>query len=306
MKTSPSSWRKLITLVWFINVFFQAQAQLSSREPKFEMKASVTYDQQALNWSIGGQANAGNEVNVLSELKWKRVRATGLDFEGKGKVWKGLFFRTDFSRAFIISGNVTDTDFGKDNRKDTVFHDSFNSNKGSSASFDFCIGYQFRLYKKHLASLDVGYTSSSQLLYLLRDFGNVQGDMRSTYKTKWNGLIVGCGLNLMITKKISLLEQLSYRQLTYGAAANWNLVEEFEHPVSFRHRAKGYSIANSLSLFYKVRTHVSLFIAFEYSLWRTGKGTDTLYRTNGEISITRLNGVNRTSIGMSTGVYCSF
>ena len=109
-----------------------------------------------------------------------------------------------------------------------------------------------------------------------------------------------------INKKLELETQLSYYQLNYHAKANWNLIAEFQHPVSFTHSAKGYALTSKLNLSYTVTARTSLLLGGTYSYWTTGKGTDTLYLANGNINTTILNGVNRNGYGVTFGIQLTF
>ncbi|CAM3890483.1 hypothetical protein MUGA111182_15805 [Mucilaginibacter galii] len=44
----------------------------------------------------------------------------------------------------------------------------------------------------------------------------------------------------------------------YSAKANWNLVSEFEHPLSFQHNAEGYGIQASGTLNTKLSDLITL------------------------------------------------
>jgi hypothetical protein len=282
-----------------------AHSQNQSKKPKFILDASSGYYTENFNWSIAGNI-IDRYVNILSELRWKKTKGVQLNINGGYNVWKGLFVKGNLSKAFITSGKVSDTDFGKDNRRDTLFHDSFNSDQGNITSWDAGIGYKISIAKKYSLAPFVGYGNNSQSLFVLRDYGNVTGNLKSTYDTKWNGLTMGLSFIIPIHEKIIITAQSTYEQLNYSAKANWNLIEDFEHPVSFRHKAKGYGLQNNTGVQYVLNEKISLSLNGQLGHWITGKGTDTLYRTSGEVNVTQLNRVHRNSGAIGAGIQISF
>lgn len=191
--------------------------------------------------------------------------------------------RSDLSKTFITSDEVSDTDFSKANRQDTSFHDVFNGDKGAVISCSAAAGYTIYFLKKNTIAPFAGYRHDSQSLYMLRDNGNVQGDLKSTYQTKWNGPFTGLDLEIWVYKKLAAQGRITYHQVQYAAKANWNLIENFKHPVSFEHHAKGYGLVTDIDLEYLVGKKISAILRIVYGYWTTGKGTDTLYHTNGDI-----------------------
>jgi hypothetical protein len=212
----------------------------------------------------------------------------------------------NLSNAFITSGKVSDTDFGKDNRQDTLFHDTFNSDQGNITSWATGVGYKIPIVKKYSVAPFVGYGINTQNLFVLRDYGNVTGNLKSTYDTKWKGLTMGLSFIIPVHERIKITAQSTYRQLNYSAKANWNLIEDFEHPVSFRHKAKGYGVQNSIGVQYLFNRNIAVSLNGQIGHWITGKGTDTLYRTNGEVNVTQLNRVHRNSATLGAGIQISF
>src|SRR5262249_13035077 len=159
-----------------------------------------------------------------------------------------------------------------DNRRDTLFHDVFDANKGGAISYSLAIGYKIRVFGKHAIAPFIGYGNDAQLLYLLRDNGNVQGDLKSSYKTKWNGAFAGLDIRFYIDKKLAVTGQISYHATRYSAKADWNLITDFKHPVSFRHDANGYGIVTEAGLTYLASGKLSIVLTVSNGHWTTGKG----------------------------------
>ena len=85
----------------------------------------------------------------------------------------------------------------------------------------------------------------------------------------------------------------AYHQVTLTGTADWNLIDNFQHPVSFRDHADGFGVVPSLVLLYRLRSHWSVFAHGSYGYWRTGTGVDELYLSNGQTSLTQYNGARR-------------
>jgi hypothetical protein len=282
-----------------------AHSQNQPKNPKFNLDVSSAYYTENFNWSIAGNIN-DRYVNILSELRWRKIKGVQLNINGEYDFWKGLFAKGNLSKAFITSGKVSDTDFGKDNRQDTLFHDTFNSDQGNITSWATGVGYKIPIVKKYSVAPFVGYGINTQNLFVLRDYGNVTGNLKSTYDTKWKGLTMGLSFIIPVHERIKITAQSTYRQLNYSAKANWNLIEDFEHPVSFRHKAKGYGVQNSIGVQYLFNRNIAVSLNGQIGHWITGKGTDTLYRTNGEVNVTQLNRVHRNSATLGAGIQISF
>ncbi len=284
---------------FYLPVCLNAQGTINH---KLKLEACIGYSVENLDWSIAGLNSNSQHVNVLSELEWKNTVGPCLFFGGEIYVWKELFVGADFSNTFITSGSVTDTDFQTNNREDVVFHDTFDSGKGRTWNFRTSIGYQILFLKKYSIRPGLGYGSDLQSLFMLRDYGNVQGDMRSTYQTKWHGPFGGLDLIAHITNRVSARARTTYHQVKYYAKADWNLIQNFKHPISFEHNASGYGLSSSVDFVYLFTKRTSAILSARYSYWTTGKGTDTLYRSDGSVIITQLNAVHRTNVTLSAGI----
>ncbi len=296
-------------LVWHLAFIFAIPLSVAAQQSgggSLQFKLLAGYSAENLDWSIAGKNANAEAINILSELDWKKTGGVYLDLHGKWRVWKDLFVHASFSKTFVTSGTVSDTDFSKDNRGDTLFHDTFNSNKGGVICYNAAVGYKFHFLKKHSIAPFAGYGNDSQSLYIFRDNGNVQGDLKSTYQTKWNGFLVGLNLGICLNEKLTAGGQITYHQVSYSAEADWNLVTDFKHPVSFEHHAKGYGITTEAGLEYLMSKKISAMFTIRHGYWVTGKGTDTLYRSNGNIAVTQLNSVHRSNLTFSAGVQITF
>jgi hypothetical protein len=300
-----------VALQFFLNgvtclLFFctlSSRAQVANE--KLQVSIKTGYFHEDFRWSIAGITSNSNYVNVLSELRWKNLRGPSIQASARYVFSNNIFILTDFSESFIIGGRNTDTDFGQSNRQDPVYFDSFNSNKGHVLGGFIAGGYQVK-FKKVALSHYIGYGAHNESLYILRDYGNVIGNLRSTYKTIWYGFTGGFDIKILVRKRFIILPNIIYHQVNYAAKANWNLIQEFKHPVSYRHSAKGFGIEPGLNVSYVLNKKISFSIGGKYSYWMTGKGKDTLYLTDNTTSITQMNGAIGKNYSVTGGVTLSF
>lgn len=98
---------------------------------------------------------------------------------------------------------------------------------------------------------------------------------------------------------------VTYSQVSYSANGDWNLISQFQHPLSYSHSAKGYGINAGAKLVYNINRYIGLNVGYNYFNWQTGNGTDQLYLVTHEIDKTQLNGVYRNGYTFNVGVVFS-
>jgi hypothetical protein len=199
---------------------------------RFNIHLSPKYSIHNLSWSIAGNSK-GQSPNVLSELKWKNLQSPGISLTLEWMITSRFQLKILLAGSAIVSGAVTDTDYSEDNRTNPVFYASLSSDKGKLYSSHVTGGYSFVRTKTYNGKIFVGYGINHQQLYLTDD-----EQLNSTYTNKWKGVIFSLENGFYLNSRNSLSVQVTYHQVRYGAEGNWNLIEEFKHPVSFTHSAK--------------------------------------------------------------------
>lgn len=247
-------------------------------------------EREDLRWSIAGNL-AGQNPNIYSELKWKNVSGPGLGAKLKVKVWKDFFLTSDFSKAFIHSGKVSDDDYQGDNRQGSLYHADLNSNQGSHTLAEAAVGYTFfKTHKFRLRSF-AGYSENRQQLKILRSTTAADDrPLNTSYQTLWKGVYTGLEGEETIFGML-VTANMNYYQQNYSAKADWNLIDAFAHPVSFTHSAKGYMLKPGLMVTKPVSRSLSVFLKGTLVYAVTAAGTDKLYLVDGRVSYTRLNEV---------------
>ena len=252
---------------------------------KLQLTVTTGYRQDDLRWSIAGNAN-GQDPNVLSELKWKNAAGPVTGLHVQYRFFNHWLLEGNYERSFILSGKVADTDYGGNNRTNSVYAQQFKANKGGADNWQAGLGYQFRITNIFSITPSAGYGNFHQSLYLTGIT-----DLNSSYKTTWHGPYGALLCSAALTKKLSLNAGVRYNQVQYRATANWNLIREFNHPESFRHTANGYGINSYTDLLYQISRIHSIGIKGSYASWQTGHGIDELYLASGESEQTQLNEV---------------
>ncbi|MBN2487167.1 MAG: hypothetical protein JXB34_14430 [Bacteroidales bacterium] len=257
---------------------------------KIKLSPALSVANCNFRWSVAGNLN-GNSPNVFSELIWTNLVPAGLEFPIEWNFHRRFYLKCNTQAAFFTTGTATDTDYEGDNRTDTVFHTHADANKGSLLAFSPSVGIRFKLSKTLSIAPSAGFGINNQNLFLL-DNGKtpVTKNLASTYKAYWYGPFISLETGLTFSKILTLSVTVGYHQVNYRAKANWNLIENFQHPLSFRHTAKGFGLENSVSLCYS-KSKLRPYLKIGHMYWSTGNGTDELYLATGEVKKTRLNDV---------------
>ena len=108
------------------------------------------------------------------------------------------------------------------------------------------------------------------------------------------------GYRIFETNKINVTAYLGYGAaraslfliggpLRSSYKTTWNLVESFQHPVSFEHSAKGYQLSVGNRIRYHFNSRFSIAAGGDYLTGKTGNGIDKLYLSNNTIAYTQFN-----------------
>lgn len=262
------------------------------------------YQTADFNWSIAGNS-MGQNPNVLSEVKWKNIKGPGMGLDIRLNIWSPVFLKASYQRNFIKSGKVSDTDYASDNRTDPSYQAGLNSNEGFTYTYMAAGGYEFKINSFLKLSPFAGYLKNAQHLHL-KDF-NEETDpaiknLNSTYQANWTGPLIGAEADFRFSNQLSLHSMVNYKQLKYNATADWNLIDAFAHPVSFRHTANGYGTAVLLQINFHFTPVLSVFARGNYSYSNTGKGTDELFLADGKEVQSQFNSATRQGAGLATGI----
>jgi opacity protein-like surface antigen len=130
-------------------------------------------------------------------------------------------------------------------------------------------------------------------------------NLNSTYNARWFGPWAGADAAYRFGN-FTLNGTAELHYAFYTADADWNLRNDFQHPKSFEHRATGVGFVWGAGLEYAFTGNISVSGNFEYQLWQATDGTDKTFFVNGTPRDTKLNEVNRDSIGGNIALKYTF
>lgn len=256
-------------------------------------------------WSIAGNSN-GQNPNVLSEVIWTKLKGAGVGLDVDLNIWSHIFFKGSYHKAFIRSGRATDHDYAADDRTQPTYSAFLKSNEGHTSRYSIALAYKIKLHELLTVMPQAGYANNGQKLSL-KNFEEGKGgkELNSSYQTDWKGPVVGVDLQVAKLRRINLNAGFSYQQLHYTGRADWNLIDAFDHPLSFKHTAKGFESQVLLRLSFKINSICAAYLRGEYRYAETGKGIDQLFLADGQERESQFNGALRKVKGIGAGIIFS-
>jgi len=273
-------------------------------QQKLQLSLPMGRQVEAFNWSIAGNIS-GQSPNVLSEVKWRNVSGQNYAAALQWNAWKKIIITGGYSRVSVSSGDVSDIDYTADNRTQPNYNQKFSDNKGHTSAWFAGAGYAFINNNQVSLIPSVGYGINRQSLYIV-DLTDQFPDLNSSYDAQWKGPFLKIRSSIKIWHALKLATDVTYHQVTYSALGDWNLISQFQHPVSYRHSAKGYGLNAATNLVYNITANIGIHAGYSYFNWETGNGTDQLYLSSGQVDKTQMNGVYRKGHFINGGLILSY
>lgn len=256
---------------------------------KLKINTEFGLQKNSMDWSICGK----DQTNTLSSLKWREVKLNRYGFAMNYRLNNYFTLESTVSLMSTHSGNVRDIDYSEQYPYNIISDAEYSARKGSA--IELAIDVQYSLVnsenQKNYLRLVSGFYSYAQHFSLL---GSVyaKDDLNSYYRNRWKGATAGI-IGKLTAGRFSFIEKVDIGLLIYRARANWNLIEEFSHPTSFKHNANGYMYALGTSISYRLCKGVHVLYRFSIRNMKTWQGEDRLFYKNGTVSYSRLNEVNQ-------------
>lgn len=273
------------------------------------------YRMDGLEWNIAGNGY-GQNPNILSELKWTDMvsyqRRVKLDLYSDA-----LHLFGSIAHGQVTSGDNQDSDYLFDDRQGE-FSRSNNQAGGAVSDGSIGVGYRFaaaatqthKSFVMPMAGLalhrqDLAMSNGNQTLStadVTPPLGPIPG-LNSSYDALWRGGWLG--VSFIEEDELSgwrLTLDIAYHLMQYRGEADWNLREDFRHPVSFTHRANGDGLSVSFNSVRRLSENLDWMLGLDYGYWHTGHGVDTVYLAEGGIAQTRLNKVKWESVSINLGL----
>lgn len=283
---------RIVLMISVASLCCAAASAQQPASPSLQIGIQTGYHTEGLRWSIAGNLQGGSP-NIYSELIWKHVNGLLCAADVRWKAWRSLEVYARFSMVSISGGKVTDTDYHGDNRTGVAYYGYFDAGRGNLLSGELRVGYRLSLGGGITITPAIGYGGDRQLLYILPYAGNAPSALNSTYDALWKGFTGSVSAVFPLGRRWEADPSLTYHQTSLTGTADWNLIDDFQHPISFRDHADGYGVVPALSLVFHLRSHWSVLAHGSYGYWKTGTGVDELYMSSGTTSLTQYNGCRR-------------
>lgn len=284
---------------------------------------STGYRIDKLDWNIAGNPQ-GSNPNILSELAWSDLHIYQLKLANRTVIKDRVYLRCHLDYGWVTSGDNQDSDYNGDNRTGE-YSRSLNGVDGNHVwDGSVGVGPRFLFLDTAVAVCPmIGYAVSEQDLNIVDGYqaftappattptGPFPG-LDSRYQTRWNGPWIGvdfayampCTSGWLTTIKVVFTGE--YHWVEYEADANWNLRNDFSHPVSFTHDADGNGWVAGAALVLKMKNHWGINLGMNFKEMTTDEGLDRTYFRNGTVTETRLNEVCWRSFAIDAGVSYQF
>lgn len=283
--------------ILLFSLFFLITGTAFGNDFKIESGIDAGYRVDNLRWNIAGNIY-GSSPNILSELSWKNLKIFQIGAHTQINLDENVFLLGSFDYGIITSGKNQDSDYNGDNRTLEFSRSNNSSNGDNVGDISMAIGIHTMAEGSFQISPLFGYAYSWQNIrmtngYKTIDTGNNYigpfSGLNSTYKTTWQGPWVGVNLESEISSELAILGSFEYHIVDYSGEGNWNLRDDLDHPVSFKHSANGDGYTYSIGVDFSPMEQTHLILKYCYSSWSADDGTDTTYFNNGSYGVTRFN-----------------
>ncbi|MBI5969863.1 MAG: TonB-dependent receptor [Deltaproteobacteria bacterium] len=285
----------------------QDAPKISGEKAAFTLTVGKRTDN--LDWNIAGNLS-GTNPNVLSELKWKDLSIFQIKAAGRGTIKEVFFLRGAFGIGFIYDGKNQDSDYSCDDRRCEFSRSDNKADTGSVRDFTFGGGFKNTVALKNGVFTVIpliGFSQHNQNLKITDGYQTIPatgafGGLNSSYKARWRGPWAGLDIGYSSEGRgLALTGTFEYHVVSYHAEADWNLRADFAHPKSFEHNANGTGYVAAIGADYRLKRNWGVYAGLDYLKFKTSRGTDRTYFSDGAMSDTRLNEVNWRSHSVNAG-----
>jgi hypothetical protein len=291
----------------------------NSKDHELNIGLKTGYNSSELKWNIAGNT-AGTSPNILSELKWQNIGAykvePKIEYTQKNGYLKGLNLQASVNKSITFTGDNQDSDYACDNRDCEFSRSNNSSDAGHSEGFSASIGYAFDFAddrKKTVARLTtlVGYSIQNQKFAMRDGFQTWPAtgsfaNLRSSYDMEWKAPFVGMELTGYFKNVHQLKIRAQYSKGSYNGTGNWNLRADFMHPNSFEHDADGNGFLFGAEYAWEFYPQLQFTLSSNYNYFKTDKGNDITFFSDGSVGQTRLNRVEWQSLDYMAGLNYRF
>lgn len=284
--------RDLNRLLACLTLFFFYTAAFAQNTPtKWEIKPAIGIQQSKFDWSIAGNAS-GTNPNILSELIWKNLKGPAFGLDVKYHITDRLTVKTSNQYSNTTKGEAEDTDYADDNRQSAFYFDLLNADKGYLFNTNLQLSYQLLNSEQFAFSPVIGLSYNQQKFYLLESASNPNSaGLNSSYQSRYKGFDFGLE-GTFKAKLFRISAGILGGFYKYSAKANWNLIPDFQKPVSFTHAANSFALSGNANLAIPLNKMLELELDYKINNINTYTGVDRAYYNNRKTEETQFNGAN--------------
>lgn len=260
------------------------------------------------SWNIASDMSGTQTPNIMSELTWSDLYSIEFKFFIDYFSVTRLYFGFDAGINYVVAGDNQDSDYLGDYRTEEFSRSNNDSGSGDGKQINFRLGYRFGglpQFKSvtHAIIPTIGYQFHDRKRRmkdgiqtiatpdLTPPLGPISG-LDSSYEYTMDGPTIGIKYIYDNGNKTRIAFDYNRHFPTYKAKANWNLREDFAHPVSFTQRADGVGDLFTIDFITKPTPETVMNLEINYFVWDIEPGEDVTNYTNGTTIRTRLNNVS--------------
>ncbi|WP_159634335.1 hypothetical protein [Sphingobacterium composti Ten et al. 2007 non Yoo et al. 2007] len=262
------------------------------------IQPKVGYSISKTTFNISGN-ELGKNPNILSELIWDPTNALEFGLEMKLS-HKKFVLNGEILLNKNLSGNVTDFDYDGDNRTQPYTQLYLSNHKGTGLSIKVQPGIDWSTQENLSFVTYLSFNHTSRSLYLLNDKNRRSNDrnylpgLNSYYKYKFPNYGVGMAMDYGINENWSTQIAVEGYISKYYAYGNWNLIEDFEKPISYEHKGNGQKFFATAGFAYALSPNLGIGMQYSFGHFNLQNGKDYLYTYSEGTKRTRLNDANET------------
>jgi hypothetical protein len=264
-----------------------------------------------LNWNTAGDLQ-GRNPNIFEEMSWTNVTAYQTSI-GASFLIGPASLRGVLEYGQIQSGNHRSSEYAGDDRTDEQLRSSNGTDAGKIFNWVGAVGFRMQsLTGAWRLTPEIGYSYNEQELNIIDgnqvipsngpNAGPYPG-LDSEYVSEWTGPFVAARGSWKFCPRWVMHAHVDYHLVDFQATGTLNLTNNVDR---YTQDAEGDAIGVGFNVSYQPLQRLIFHAGIEWEEWQAKNGNDRLHFTDGQVSDTKLNEVNMTSIVYSVGVAMSF
>lgn len=281
-------------------------------EMERELSLGLGYRAAELDWNIAGTL-AGTGPNILSELSWRDLQIADVHAAAEFRIAKRLLLHGRAAYGAVLDGDNQDSDYAGNNRT-LEFSRSSNRGGGELGEGSVGVGYQFWWLDpsvgRHARFIpQFGYAWRGHYLDITDGRQVIPAsaagpipNLNSSYHAQWQGPWLGVAIDMDASEQSRIALEFEYHYADFRAEADWNLRDDWAHPVSFIHETRANGVIAAIAFDHTLGKRLGLEVRVESQRFKGDPGIDIINTINDstgaiERMATRLNAVEWQSLG---------